>query len=537
VLEFRVLGPLEVVGDTGALLLGGPKRRSVLAILLLNANRVVSIDRLADDVYGEASPATVVTQLQGHVSQLRRLLDPDHRAGEPGSLIETREPGYLIRIAPEQIDLHRFERWTEEAARSLARGDADKAAARLREALGLWRGPALADLAYEPFAQTAIARLDELRLAALEQRIEADLRMGRHVEVVPELEALVGEHPFQEHLRGHLMLALYRSGRQTDALAAFRDGRSALVGAFGVEPTPALQELERAILRQDPTLDLVPVAAAALAPARTILVGPRGNDPEPLLALARAVAGRPDRELIVARLVEDERELERATAEASAWRRALPAGARAAAFTSREPAADIVRLADAYEVELVLLDAGSRELDGALADELAAIFTHAAADAAVLVGSRPDLESGRGVDVPFGGGEHDWAALELAAWLASRAGVPLRLLGTAARAGTGRRDASRLLADASLAVQRVVGVEAEPVLADPTEDALVEAIQSASLVIVGIAPRWRTEGIGRIRRALVRDARAPVLLVRRGVRPGGLAPREGRTRFSWSIEG
>jgi len=535
-LDFRILGPLEVVGESGALRLGGPKRRGVLAILLLNANRVVPIDRLADDLYGDATPASAVTQLQGHVSQLRKLLDPDRPAGAPGSLLETREPGYLIRVAPEQIDLQRFEQQTESAVRALARGDAADAAAGLRRALDLWRGPALADLAGEPFAQPAIARLEELRLGALERRIEAELALGRHLELVGELEALLREHPFRERLRGQLMLALYRSARQTEALAAYREARRVLVESFGVEPARALQELERAILRQDRALELAP-DAVGLFPAELdgLLVVERGSsETDAHLQLASALVASADRELIVVRLVGDERQLAAASAELNARLRALPVRARGAAFVSQETAEDVLRLVRLNAVELVLLRAESHDLDvAALPGELAAVFARSPSDVGVVVGDRAERGSG-GVYVPFGGGEHDWAALELGAWFASAARTPLRLVGTTGDAD--RRDASRLLADASLAVQRVVGIEAEPLLVKPAEEALVEAVERASVVVVGVAQRWRNEGIGRVRRALVREARPPVVLVHRGLRPGGLAPRETSTRFTWSIE-
>jgi DNA-binding SARP family transcriptional activator len=540
-LEFRILGPLEVVDETGGLRLGGPKRRAVLAILLLNANRVVPIDRLVDDLYGEATPTSAVTQLQGHISQLRKLLDPDRPPGAPGSLLETREPGYLIKVAPEQVDLYRFERSTEDALRSLARGDPAAAATDFRRALELWRGPALADLADEPFARTAIARLEELRLTALEHRIDAELALGRHLELVGEVETLVHEYPFRERLQSQLMLALYRSGRQTDALAVYRDARRALVEVFGIEPTPALRELERAILRQDPTLEPTHVQATAALPqsTRAILVVPREQARlDALLSLAQPLVQSPARELILASMVDDERQLVRATDELNARRKALPVPARAAAFTSHEVATDVARLVDIYDVELVLLDATERLLDrDGLPDDLAAILARSPADVGLVVGTGIDLESGGGVYVPFGGGEHDWAALELGAWLASCADLTLRLVGTAADPRTGQRDASRLLADASLAVQRAVGVDSEPLLAEPTEASLVSAVERASLVVVGITPRWQHEGIGTARRWLVRHARPPIVVVHRGPRPGGLAPRDSLTRFTWSIEG
>ena len=211
-LEFRILGPLEVVDAAGvSVRLGGPRQRAVLAILLLSANRVVSIDRLADELYGGEPPATAVTQVQRQISDLRKLL---------GSVIETRPPGYVVRAAPEELDLTRFERLAEDGASALAYGEHERAAACLREAQALWRGSPLADLAYEPFAAAPAARLEELRLASVERRIEAELGLGDHRGVVAELEALVDEHPTHERFHAQLMIALYRSGRQEDALAA-----------------------------------------------------------------------------------------------------------------------------------------------------------------------------------------------------------------------------------------------------------------------------------------------------------------------------
>lgn len=539
--DFRILGPLEVVGEAGALGLGGRKRRAVLAILLLNGNRVVSIDRLADDLYGDAPPATVVTQLQAHISQLRKLLDPDHPAGAPGSLLETREPGYLIRVAPEQVDLHRFERLAEEALRALAAGEAESAATGFRRALDSWRGPALADLADEPFAQPVVARLEELRIAALEHRIEAELALGRHLELVGELQTLVREHPLRERLRGQLMLALYRSGRQTDALAAYHEARRVLVESFGVDPTPALRELERAILRQGPELepDATAIRGVPADERCALLVVEHGDETgaDVHLRLAEALAARAESELIVVRLVDDVSELAPATAELNARRRAFSAAARVAALVSRNLAEDIVRLARVNAVELVLLEAMPDYLAGeTIPNELAAVFERSPADVGVVVGGEAEFVPRGSVDVPFGGGEHDWAALELAASLASAAGMALRLVGTAGVAAAGRRDASRLLADASLAVQRAVGVESQPVLAEPEVKALLQVVENAAVVVIGVADRWRAEGMGELRRTLVRDARPPLVLVHRGLRPGGLAPRETATRFTWSIE-
>ena len=512
-MEFRVLGPLEVVSDDGPVRLGGPRQRSTLAILLLHANRVVPVERLADDLYAGRPPVTAVTQVQRQVSELRRALGS-------ADVVETRPPGYLLRVRDEDFDLARFERLTAEAGRT--RNDAAAAAALLREALGLWRGPPLADLAYEPFARAAVERLEELRLAALEERIEADLALGRHSALVPELESLIAEEPLRERLRGQLMLALYRAGRQTEALEAYRLTREALVGSFGLEPSEPLQALERAILKHDPAIE--PGAAPAPQRKGVVLAAPSRND---RIATLADLAALVPAELVVARLVAGEDELADAAAAVGAQR----PRARTAAFTTEAPAADLVRLATANEADLVLVDAPPGLDAPQLPVLLVELFERSPAQVAVLSGA--GFAAGGAVHVPFGGGEHDWAALELAARLASATGVALRLVGTRAQRDSGRRDASRLLADAALAVQRVVEVDAAPVLADP--DDLVATVAEAGLVAVGISPRWREEGIGDARRALVRDAHPAVLLVHRGPRPGVLAPRESRTQFTWTL--
>jgi DNA-binding SARP family transcriptional activator len=534
VLEFRIMGPLEVVGDRGPIELGGPKQRATLGILLLSANRVVSVERLADDLYAGAAPVTAVTQVQRQISSLRKALGSS-------SIIETRAPGYLIRLSPGQLDLDRFERWTEEAAQLLAQGDAQSAASRLHEALALWRGAPLADLAYESFAQITIGRLEEIRLAGLEMRIEADLALGRHSALVGELETLVREHPLHERLRAQLMLALYRAGRQADALDAYREAREVLVEQFGIEPSPALHVLERAILTHDPSLDLQENAPrradSVVEPDRAVLVLPSADDRlSGLLTIAEPLARLPGRELIIARLLADAEELEATVSALNAGRSAIELPVRTAAFTTLEPSRDVVRLATTYDVELVLVDAPAGFDGSALPADLLAMLASSPADVAMLAGAVEDWRRGPGVFIPFGGGEHDWAALELGAWLASVTGAALRVVGTKADPRRARRDASRLLADASLAVQRVVRVEVEPVLAEPGVDGLVAAVAEATLVVAGFSPRWREEGIGAARRALVGEARSPVLLVHRGPRPGGLAPRGSRTRFSWSLE-
>jgi len=523
VLEFRILGPLEIVGDDGPVPLGGPKQRASLAILLLDANRVVSVDRLADDLYAGAPPVTAVTQVQRQISELRKLLG--------AATIETRPPGYVIHVAPEHLDLRRFEQAVEEATRRRERGALDTAVELYRQALALWRGSPLADLVYEPFAQIAIDRLEEIRLATLEQRIDVELALGRHAGLVGELEQLVAEHPLRERFRGQLMLALYRSDRQAKALDVYRNARETLAEQFGIQPAATLRELERAILTHDPSLVLERVASAG--PAQTILVVPSAADRlDALLVVAEPLANHEPRELIVARLLPDADELVREASALNARKATISAPARVAVFTTDDAAGDLLRLAAMHDVELILMDASTDPLP----DGLATTLERSAADVALVAGPPLDPVEGAGVFVPFGGGEHDWAALELAAWLAAGLRSSLTLVGAEADESRQRRDASRLLADASLAVQRVVGVETNPLLADATVDALVTAVAPASVVVAGISPRWRRNGIGAARRAIVRAARAPTILVHRGPRPGGLAPHETRTRYSWTIE-
>jgi YVTN family beta-propeller protein len=244
--EFAVLGRLEVRIDGEAAPLGGPKQRALLALLLLNANEVVSRDRLVDALWGERAPASAQRSLDSYVSRLRTLLGADR--------IERRPPGYLIQVAPGELDLERFEGLLEDGRAAAAAGDATTASERLREALSLWRGSALGDLLNEPFAGSEAERLGERRLLALEARIDADLALGDGPDLVPELEGLVADNPFRERLLGQLMLALYRAGRQADALAAYQGFRQRLAEELGLEPGPHLRELEQSILQQDARL-------------------------------------------------------------------------------------------------------------------------------------------------------------------------------------------------------------------------------------------------------------------------------------------
>ncbi|HXV58710.1 MAG TPA: BTAD domain-containing putative transcriptional regulator [Gaiellaceae bacterium] len=269
-----MLGPVEARLDGAPLALGGPKLRALLALLALRAGEAVPRETLVDGVWGATPPSTINAVLNVYLSRIRKLL---RSAGADAELV-TRPHGYLLRIERERIDAVRFELLAREAQGALAAGDAPRAAAGLRDALSLWRGPPLADVADAPFAALELPRLGELRLAALEDRIEADLRLGRHAAVLPDLEALVVEQPLRERPRAQLMLALYRSGRQSEALRVYRDARVRLAEELGLDPGPELRELERRILVQDP----------ALAPPRA--PGPPGYRRPTRLPLAFAAA-------------------------------------------------------------------------------------------------------------------------------------------------------------------------------------------------------------------------------------------------------
>ena len=245
-LEFRILGSFEVVVDGRSLALGGPKQQALLAALLLHRGEVISSERLIDELWGGRPPATAVKTLRVYVSNLRKALGD-------GFLV-TRGHGYLLTPKPDQVDIDRFERLADEGRVALERGDARAARERLRAALALWRGSALADFSYEPFAGPEIARLEGARLSALEDRIDADLALGSDGALIAELEGLVAANPLQERLRGQLMRALYRAGRQADALTVYRQTRELLREELGLEPSRMLQELERSILEQDPSL-------------------------------------------------------------------------------------------------------------------------------------------------------------------------------------------------------------------------------------------------------------------------------------------
>jgi DNA-binding SARP family transcriptional activator len=269
-MEFRLLGPFEVWDNGQRVEIAGARRRALLALLVLRANEVVRTELLVDELWGEHPPQNATAALQSHISRLRKTLG--------ANTIASREWGYVLRAAGSQIDLWRFMELLDEARPLAAR----QRAAKLAEALALWRGPPLPDLVNEPTLQRDISFLEGLRAHALEQRIDADLEAGNDVDLVGELERLVAEQPLREHLRWQLILALYREGRQAEALEIYRETRRILNEELGLEPSPMLKELEQAILRQDPSLDAwASHSPAILVSMATPMGHPRWIGPHP----------------------------------------------------------------------------------------------------------------------------------------------------------------------------------------------------------------------------------------------------------------
>ncbi len=523
----RVLGAVEVWRDGVPVKVGAAKQRMILALLALRLGEVVSSDRLIDAVWGERPPVTASKALQVYVSELRKLVEPDRSTP---TVVVTQPPGYRLGVSPDRVDLSRFERLWEQGRVALKDGRADEGAALIGEALSLWRGPPLSDFSYEPAFEADIGRLEELRLACVEDRIDADLACGGHAKLVSELEQLVGEYPLRERVRGQLMLALYRSGRQADALASYQQAREALVDELGIDPSPGLVTLERQILQQDESLNPParggPAPQPALAAGRTVLVvSQSSSDVESLLAVSVPLAGEDD-ELVLARMLtalpgrdnrDRLRQLTRSLSERRDQLHADGTNARTAAFSCADPGADLVKLAVHWDAAVIVID-GSRELRegrSAVAHEL---LVGAPCDVALYVQSGQDEPRGDHILAPFGGSEHDWAALELAALIARRRGVPLVIAGSEARGDIS--DASRLLANASLILQRTSGVTPEPILIAPGPQGLLGAAVGAQLLVLGLSPRYREEGLGETRHAIIQAAATSSLFVRRGSRPG-----------------
>jgi DNA-binding SARP family transcriptional activator len=306
--QFDILGPLQVLDAGRPLALGRPKQRAVLAILLLNAGRVVSLDRLVDELWGQQAPPQALASVQAYVSHLRRLLEPERAAGDPARLLLNQPPGY--RIAVHDLDAARFQALAVQGHALLAAGDAEGAAQALADALRLWRGPVLADFADAPFVQAERTRLTELRLAALEDRLSADLVIGRHALVVAELEQLAAEHPFRERFQAARMLALYRCGRQAEALQTYQRFGATMREELGLDPGPVLRNLERDILRQAAELDWAPgtridATASGATPAAARRTPPTAAPADTTPAAAGGLVGREDQLRVISRALSD----------------------------------------------------------------------------------------------------------------------------------------------------------------------------------------------------------------------------------------
>jgi DNA-binding SARP family transcriptional activator len=538
-LSVGLLGPVELRRGGELVKLGAAKQRMILALLGLRSPEVVSTDSLIDALWAGRPPPSAANALRVYMSELRALAK-GARGG--GAEIVTQPPGYRLALAEDAVDLRRFERLWRRGRAALQDGDPAAGALALREAERIWRGQPLADLAYEDAFAADVARLEEMRLACMEDRVDADLAVGRHAALIPELSETVHRHPLRERACAQLMVALYRAGRQSDALALYRATRARLTDQLGIEPGPELVDLERRILQQDPALAPSPPAPpppASRRRSRAILVVSRSSDDvEPLLALAGPLARDGDAEVVLVRVLTatssgpDERvgELTRRLSRVRDRLRETGIEARVAAFASRSPGPDVLKLATREDVALILVD-GSRELILGRAGLAAELVAEPPCDVALHVPGRP-CEAGP-IVVPFGGGDQDWAALELAAALAQPTSASLALAG--ARSAGDAPDASRLLAAASLILQRSTGVVAAPVLIDPGAEGVLAAAEGAQLLVLGLPDRSDGDRPLRSRGAIAAAAAPPVLVVGRGRRPGLLAPPDGMTRFAWSI--
>jgi DNA-binding SARP family transcriptional activator len=521
VLRFGVLGPFRVEDDGRLVIVGSARRRALLALLALNAGRVVGVERLVDALWGESPPRTAVHVLHVYVSDLRRSL--------PDEVLVTAAPGYELRVPLGAVDLADFERLVSRGREALSAGDPAGAVVSLDEALALWRGPVLEDLAGAGFVQVEARRLDELRLAARELWALAGLALGGVPGLVPQLLELVGEHPFRERPHALLMRALAVDGRQAEALEVYATVRARLADELGVEPGAELRAAQAAVLRQQAA------PAPLVTPTGVVLAVSR--DPRRLDALAfvasRAAAAA-GRELLVAAVLDANTstpaDLTAAAAAAVTAQRSSPGPGRSAAFRSRNLAGHVTALAAEHNADLVVLDAaGLIGAQGHLTGWVVAVLANVTADVVLLPDDPPT--AGLPFAVPFGGSEHDWAAAELAALLTRASGSALRLIG----ALTDQDDASRLVARVGLAVQRTVGVDVEPILTEATVPGLLAGMAGATAVI-GVSERWRSEGLGPFRQQLA-DAAPGTLMIRRGPRPGLLAPPTSGTRFAWSAAG
>jgi DNA-binding SARP family transcriptional activator len=400
-LEFRVLGPLEVRRDGELIAIPAPKQRALLGLLLLRANEAVPQDELIDQLWGEDAPPTARASLQNQVHALRKLLGYE--------VLERQPAGYVVHVEPEQLDLARFEHLVAEGRRAEPR----VRVAKLRDALSFWRGPALVEFPNEPFAQHEINRLEEERLTALEDRIEAELELGRHVDIVAELDTLVDRHPLRERFWAQLMLALYRAGRQADALAAYRRAHHAFADELGIEPGTVLRELQRAILVQDPALDDgTRQIGSTLERAAAILPRPARERAESLYEYGVALLRTGERRQALSTL-------------AAAERLAVEAGERGIEERARlyhsyltvwtEGKRPLEHLADAERAASRFEERGDDEgLWLALGQQAQMVGMEGRADAALVIAERSAEVAARTGDSWKHARSQNWIALELA---------------------------------------------------------------------------------------------------------------------------
>ena len=519
-MDFRILGPLEVCDGEEIVDLGRPQQRALLALLLICAGEVSSRDWLVGELWGDDPPAKAANTLQVYISHLRKILG--------ATVIQTKSHGYAFELGENGFDLSQFERHFANGANLYRNGDALAASEALKDALGLWRGEPLADFVDQPFAQSAIARLEELRLAAVELCIDAELELGRHSVLISRLEQLVRENHTRERPRGQLMLALYRCGRQAEALSTYREARQELVERLGIEPGRPLRELEQAILRQESGLSWsesnpdatisrggVHGSDGSSSLSRGIVVASESMDGiDSLLGVAEPLSREPPRELIVACLVRDPAVLEETMAALDDRRARLAdrgVDARVTTFTSGEAGKDVVRLTSRPGVDLALVEGSSELENGGLSGDVAHVVEHAPCDVGLVWahGAPQVLNESSAVYVPFGGDESEFIATELAAWVARSHRVPLWLLGKAAGGADGERDASRLLGNVALALQRVAKVVAKPLLVEAGATGVLDAASDAGLLVLGFPDDWQQRGLGVVRAAIARDARPP----------------------------
>ena len=528
-IEYRLLGPLEVLGDGRPAKLAGPRQPAVLVCLLTRPNSVVPVARLVDYLWGETPRQTAANAAQSYVCSCARRSAatpsrPAARAMRSGSS-PTRSTSPASNGS--------FHRATSRSTRA----GRPRRATTLREALSLWRGARSPTSPRSRPIAPIVDRLEDLRVLALERRLEADLDCGRHAEVVAEAGELAEAHPLREGPRRLHMLALYRSGRQAEALDAYRRARETLVAELGLEPGAGLQGLERATLQQDASLEREACIPGRRAEPRPPARSSSSTSP-PDRSTGSSSSGRRLRSPFrhasrcAIQTVPDADELASAGTALRAVRSALldrGVDARAAVFTSLLPGADLARLAGEQDADLILAGAPEQLLEDG---RLLGLLTHAPCDVGVVVGHAGEPGD---VFVAFSGGEHDWAAVELGAWFARSSGSRLLLAG--ASVGPEGRDASRLLASASMAVQRGLGVDAEPALVPPSPPHSSRRRRAPASLASGSPTAGAATGSGATRNALATRAEGPTILARRGVRPGALAPRRAETRYTWTIAG